>query len=424
MGAGSPGLPPGLLARAAAYLGCAPAAVSRAPGRANLIGEHTDYSLLPVLPLAIAPGTWVAGVARDTPAVAACSAQFPGAAALRRACPGQDVTAPWQRYLAGVLTQLAGLAPGRGAALYVEGDLPTAGGLSSSSSLTMGLLATLDALWGLGLDRAALVRAGVAAERAVGVESGGMDQTVIAWARAGAALRIDFSPPRTEAVPLPATLRLVVAYSGQAAPKGGAARQAYNHRVLGCRLAAALLGRALGRDPGAPPALGAVADAEGWAAALEDLPERATAHRVARELGLAPEALTRLQAGALDAQREVRVRAAARHVLGEARRVDQLQAALRGGDLPGLGQLLDASHRSLARDYGCSTGALDRLCAAMREAGALGARLTGAGFGGFAIAATVAERLPAVLAAAAAATGGPAFEVRASPGLWVTRPPR
>jgi galactokinase len=109
-------------------------------------------------------------------------------------------------------------------------------------------------------------------------------------------------------------------------------------------------------------------------------------------------------------------------VLGEARRVDLTERALADADLEGLGRLLDASHHSLARDFRCSTCRLDRLCQAMREAGALGARLTGAGFGGYALAAVPQARVAPVVEAARAATGGPAFEIRADAGLEVIAP--
>jgi galactokinase len=394
-----------------------PQVLARAPGRVNLVGEHTDYSLLPVLPLAIQRATWVALGASDDGLVLAESLQFEGPARLSRADPLAGVSAPWQRYLAGVLLELAGAAPGRGARILVHGDLPAGGGLSSSSSLTMGLLAALDGAWGLGLGSDGLVLRGIVAERHVGVESGGMDQTVIARARAGAALRIDFEPAGQRAVPLPAELALVAAHSGRAAPKGGAVQRAYNQRVLGCRLAAALLACELGLSAGTPPVLGRVAGHPGTAGLLPGLPGEASPAQVAAQTGVAASRLVRLTAGRLEPDAPVPVRAVARHVLGEARRVDRAERALLEGDLEALGVLLDRSHASLAGDFRCSTGALDRLCAAMRGAGALGARLTGAGFGGHALAACTPETLPAVLRAARQASGGAAFEVRASQGL-------
>jgi galactokinase len=389
-------------------------ALVRAPGRVNLIGEHTDYSDLPVLPIAMDRATWLAAAPRDDGVLRARSTRFEGEAILQP--DGAGGSAAWHRYLAGALAQLPDLAGGRGADLLVGGDLPTTGGLSSSSSFTVGLLASLNQIWELGLELDRLVELAIVAERHVGVESGGMDQTVIAHASAGTALRIDFAPPRVRRVPLPPELRVVVAYSGQEAPKGGSARDAYNERVIGCRLAAALLGHRLDREA---RVLGQVArDAD--AKMLTDLPERATPARVARELGVDPRPLVQFTAGAFDPEQPVPVRTFARHVLSEAERVDRAEAALAADDLEGFGGLLDASHHSLASDYRCSTEGLDRLCQAMRDAGALGARLTGAGFGGYALAAARPDRIDAVIDAAKACVRGPVFETFAADGLTVS----
>jgi galactokinase len=394
------------------------AALVRAPGRVNLIGEHTDYSDLPVLPIAMDRATLLAAAPRDDGVLRARSTRFEGEANLR--LDGTGGTAPWHRYIAGALAQLADRTTGRGvgADLFVGGDLPTTGGLSSSSSFTVGLLASLNLVWELGLELDRLVELAIVAERHVGVESGGMDQTVIAHARAGAALRIDFAPRQVQEVPLPEELRIVVAYSGQEAPKGGSARDAYNERVIGCRLAAALLGHRLGREA-LPRVLGQVAGAVD-PSMVSGLPELATAAAVADELGEDAQRLVQLTAGAFDPEQPVSVQAFARHVLSEAERVDGAEAALLAGDLEGFGSLLDASHHSLAHHYRCSTEGLDRLCQAMRDAGALGARLTGAGFGGYALAVARPDRLEAVKAAARRCVEGPVFETRASDGLAVS----
>jgi len=393
--------------------------LARAPGRINLIGEHTDYSLLPVLPLAIPLGTRVAAAPCGGGLVRASSRQFEVAARLDRGDLGELPETPWHRYLWGALKMLDQRgAAGQGAKLLVEGDLPTTGGLSSSSSFTMAVLLSLNELWALGLGAEELVELAIVAERQVGVESGGMDQTIIGLARRGAALRIDFDPPARRPVSLPADLRLVVAYSGEMAPKGGSARDAYNERVIGCRLAAGLLGARLGMDPGSPPVLGRLYGAAG-AEEIAALPEQSTAVRVAEEVGVEPGLLTRLTAGAFSEEAEVWVRPAARHVLSEAGRVDAAVQALGAYDLEGLGRLLDASQHSLATDYRCSSANLDRLCQAMRDGGALGARLTGAGFGGYAIAAATDKTVEAVLAAARSASPGPVFQATAAGGMEI-----
>ncbi|MFN7974247.1 MAG: galactokinase family protein [Acidobacteriota bacterium] len=379
-----------------------PAVVARAPGRVNLIGEHTDYSLLPVLPIAIGPSIRVAALPSDEGRVEAVSLAEPGDA--------------WQRYVRGALDLLPERPRGAGAKLMVGGDLPSMGGLSSSSALTVGVLAALDLLWALGLDRDELVRRAIAAERSVGIECGGMDQTVIVHGRAGMAVHVSFLPAELRHVPLPAELGIVAAHSGVAARKSGAAGDLYDARVIGCRIAAAMISADLGREAADPPVLGHVACAAGIGAAIGRLPDELTVLESALHLGVAAWPLARLSRGTFPEDVPVAIREPARHVIDEATRVGDAVLALVREDLAAFGSLLDASHASLQR-FGASTGELDRLVAAMRAAGAFGARLTGAGFGGFAIAAAPRANVAAVVDAAVRATGGPAFEVRAADGL-------
>lgn len=401
----------------AAY-GEPPAVVVRAPGRVNLIGEHTDYSHLPVLPIAIDRALYIAASATDDGLVEARSTSFEPPAQLAR----DDEAWPeprWHGYLAGALQEFRNVAPGRGARLLVHGDLPPESGLSSSSALTLGVMVALNAAWDAGIEAAVLARRAAAAERRTGVETGGMDQAVIALASPGAALRIGFSPFEVRPVALPKDLRLIIASSGEPAAKSGDARDAYNQRVIGARIAAVLLADQIGVEAGDPPRLRDVWGLDVVDVLVDELPEQASVREAARSVGLDAARLARLSAGVFDTQLKVPVRRTARHILSEADRVDAAEAALLEGDLVRFGKLLNQSHDSLRNDFRCSTPALDRLCAAMRRAGALGARLTGAGFGGFAVAAAREDAVPAIIEAAEKATGGPAFEVRASAGLEV-----
>ncbi|MGI8926436.1 MAG: galactokinase [Tepidiformaceae bacterium] len=404
-----------------ARFGEPPAVIVRAPGRVNLIGEHTDYAGLPVLPIAIDRAIHVAAGHGPTGMVEAQSATIAGAAALPRENPSAAVTAPWQRYLAGALLQLARADDEAqpGARLFIDGDLPLWGGLSSSSALTLGVLASLAQIWGISLEPDELVRRAILAERHVGVESGGMDQEAIVFARAGAALRIEFDPPGREFVRLPVGLALVAASSGEEAPKGGSARAGYNERVIGSRIAAVMLADQVGVDAGTPPRLSDVAGIDVVDVLVDELPERMSAQEAAHGAAVDVERIVRLTAGRFDSREKVPVKRPARHILAEAERVGFAAESLRAGNLIAFGALLNDSHKSLREDMRCSTPALDSLCAAMRAAGAFGARLTGAGFGGFAIAAVAPAGVDAVVAAALAATGGPAFPVAASAGLEV-----
>lgn len=401
-----------------AAFGRQPVVVARAPGRVNLIGEHTDYSGLPVLPIAIDRATWVAASANDTGTVEVRSDQFEPPACLARSDPGGGGRAPWHGYVAGALQELAAIAPGKGADVLVSSDLPAAGGLSSSSALTVGMIAALSTAWGAALPPEEVARLAVTAERHVGVETGGMDQQVIALAKAGHALRIDFLPPGTRQVPLPEGVRFIVAASGEDAPKGTAARDAYNERVVATRAAAVLLAHQLGFEiESDPPLLAQVADVDVVDLLVDELPEKASARAAARTAGVDVARLVTLTNAEFDPGLPLSIRRAARHVLSEAARVEAAEQALRAGNLKAFGALLNESHGSLRDDLRCSTAALDKVCAAMRKAGALGARLTGAGFGGYAVAAVPEGKDEAVIAAAIAATGGPAFTVVPSDGL-------
>jgi galactokinase len=382
----------------------------RAPGRVNLIGEHTDYMHLPVLPMAIQRGLTIRATAANEPGLVAHSTSRSGQVTVG---PDTPTDGGWERYLIGALRQLGEEAAGMGAELHIDGDLPHTGGLSSSSALTTGVLRALGTLWDLGLDDEEVVRRAIEAERIVGVESGGMDQTVIMFATAGTALRIDWAPPRRSPVPIPEVFRFVIGYSGDEAPKGESVRDEYNERVVSCRAAGLLLQDATGIDAGSPPRLHPFRDIDPVAAGL---PPTATAHDVAAGLGADVDLLVGLTSGRFAPDRPLRIARAAEHVLTEARRVDEAETALRAVDLSGLGRCFDASHSSL-QTYGVSTSSLDTVTAAARDAGAAGARLTGAGFGGWAVAVCGPDRVDAVAEAMAAAGTGLAFEVVASEGI-------
>ncbi len=378
-------------------------ATASAPGRVNLIGEHTDYSSLPVMPVAIQKRLRVTAEAIGDEVVEATSAMFSGVFRSDRA----DNPA-WSRYLEPVIA----LVEPMGARLTIDGDLPATGGLSSSSALSVALLAALLRLSGIEPEPDRLVDLAVRAERAVGVEGGAMDQTVIVHAVAGTALRIEFDPTARRPVPIPENVAFVAGYSGEPAPKGGSARDAYNARVVGTRTAALLLGFD-------PPVLGSVTAELGDV--LAELPEYAVPE---------PEAAL-LSKGRFSQTDPLPVRAWTRHVLSEARRVDAAEEALRQGEIEALGRLFDESHASLAGDFGVSTPGLEALVTAARAAGAAGARLTGAGLGGWAVAvchrdraSTVAEAMASVACPSTTATTWPACAPTATGISPTSRTPR
>jgi galactokinase len=203
-----------------------------------------------------------------------------------------------------------------------------------------------------------------------------------------------------------------VADSREEADKSGNVRAEYNRRVVECRLAARFLGLALTLN--GVRALGdVVKGVKDWNAAdlisalAQTAPERVDAGLVkaASQLGLTPEALAHELLGdsdprvALDLHGPLEILKRARHVLSETERVLQAVRELEAGRLAEMGALMNESHRSLAEDFNCSTSRLDRMVSCARGAGALGARLTGAGFGGSIVALCHADDAPGVIAA-------------------------
>ncbi len=387
--------------------GSAPSVLVRAPGRVNLIGDHTDYSLLPVMPMAIDRAVYVA-VGDGPEGVEVDSVRYPDPVHLELRGNRVELEG-WHRYAAAAMDTIGYVG---GAKVLVDSDLPSTGGLASSTALTIGMLSALGISAGDPPLREELPELALAAERSVGVEGGAMDQTIIALAEEGNALRIDFAPPTTAKIPIPGDIAVVVGYSGTPTPKGDQAAELHNVRIVAARAAALMLAHRSGRDAGFPPVLAAIRDADG----IDALPEQASAGEIAAEVGGDVDGLVVLTASTFDPTLPLPIRSVARHILSETERVDAGESALAAGDMSGLGRILDASHASL-RDFGVSSERLDALTVAMRDAGAWGARLTGTGFGGFVVTICPPDRVGDVTAAAEAATGGPSFRVEAAAGV-------
>lgn len=337
-----------------------PTLIVRAPGRVNLIGEHIDYLNLAVLPMALAHGISVGVRPRDDRVVRLESSMR---GAQRRTFTLQSRIPPyragdWGNYAKAVgqwMSERYGDI--RGADLALVSDLPVATGLSSSSALVVAAALSLLAANEIEVDRLELADELAMAERYVGTHSGGMDQAVSLGARAGAALRVEFAPLRATPVPVPPGWRFVVMSSTVVAPKSGSAREGYNTRRAESEEAVRRVGQALGLPPGEstyPRLL-----AEPGAAELLGVGERVLSADLLRRF---------------------------RHAVSEADRVRRAEAALRAADTREFGQLMSASHASLRDDYAVSCEELDRVTAIAERAGSAGARLTGAGFGGSAVA--------------------------------------
>ena len=346
--------------------------VARAPGRVNLIGEHIDYCGLSVLPMALRQGVRIAfhpRSDRETRLVNRDPRFAPSAFAVNASIPPAPA-GDWGNYARAAAQALAQRFRNlRGVDALVDSDLPIAAGLSSSSALVVAMALALMHANQVTVAPLELMELLGRGERYVGTAGGGMDQAIILGARAGCASRIDFHPLRLTPTAVPPDWQFIVAWSLVHAEKSGAARQSYNERTRQCDEARRLVATRLGqREDINYPALLA-------ATPVEQLLEVAGA--------TGSDVLARRF----------------RHVVTEGIRVRQAEAAMAAHDLAAFGLLLDASHQSLRGDYEVSRPELDRLVELAREAGAAGARLTGAGFGGSIVALCRAERAPEVIAA-------------------------
>jgi galactokinase len=347
----------------------------RAPGRVNLIGEHTDYSDGFCLPVAIDRECRIRVSRTTDPVVRARSAELGGTVEITldrgaRAAPGPR----WGRFVEGALRVVRerGHDVG-GTELAIHSTVPPGAGLSSSTALSVALvLALLPSDAPERADREAVARMALAAEvAATGVPGGLLDQMASLYGRAGHALLLDCRALTVDPVPIPSGIAILVVHSGI---ERELADSEYAARRAACEAAAAGIGVPALRD--------------------------ATAEQVADD-------------------------PIARHVVSENARVLACAAALRAGDLAEVGALLLAGHTSLRDDFRVSRPELDLLVAAFVEHGALGARLTGAGFGGCVVGLADASEASACLTSTLteyrARTGLPAtgFPVTATGGAGI-----
>lgn len=319
------------------------------PGRVNLIGEHIDYHNLPVLPMALDKRVELEWEAREDALVRAASEGFE-AREFRLDAPVEPwAPGDWGNYVkAAAAAALGKWSLKRGAALRVRSSLPVAAGLSSSTALmtacTLALLEANDVH--ASFDE--LMEVLPEGEYFVGTRGGGMDHAAVLGAREGCALLVEFEPVRIEPVPVPEGWTFLVADSGVKAEKSAAVKAEYNERRFAGQRAAERLGF--------------------------------TGIRQALEQAGAEELLRMARARLEGMERRCLL-----HVAGEAARVKNAVEAMRAADAERFGRLLNESHESLRDLLRVSCAELDRLVEAAQESGALGARLTGAGFGGAAV---------------------------------------
>ncbi|NJP46221.1 galactokinase [Actinacidiphila epipremni] len=342
-----------------------------APGRVNLIGEHTDYNDGFVLPFALAQTTRAAVARRDDGLLRVHSADMDdgvdgvgGVVELRVDDLAPGTSAGWATYPAAVLWTLREAGhPVGGADIHYTSTVPVGGGLSSSAALQVVTALALAELHGAAIARQELALLCQRSENVyVGAPVGVMDQTASACCTAGHALHLDVRGLTRRQVPLDlaaAGLTLLVA---DTRVKHAHSDGAYAKLRSGCEAAAAQLGLAALRD----------VPFDGLDAALEALPDE-------------------------------RLRRLTRHVVTENRRVEEVVALLDAGRVGDIGPLLTAGHASLRDDFQVSCAELDLVAGTALDAGALGARMTGGGFGGSVVALVPEERAGAVTQAVRAA---------------------
>ena len=328
--------------------GTAPDFIARAPGRVNLIGDHTDYNDGFVLPMAIDRAVWIALRSSEDGRVRVHSLDFDQRAEFDPdglpARPNGASAEGWSEYIRGIAWALKGAGlPARGWEGVVAGDVPLGAGLSSSAALELATMVAFAATGPLEWQPSTMARLAQRAENGwVGVNCGIMDQLISAAGEAEHALLIDCRSLGTRPVPIPDGVAVVVL---DTATRRGLVDSAYNERRRQCEAAAHFFGVAVLRD----------VDARTFAARSPELDET--------------------------------TRRRARHVVSENARTLAAADALSEGDLVRVGKLMNESHESLRSDFEVSRRELDvvvRLATERSEC--YGARMTGAGFGGCAVA--------------------------------------
>lgn len=419
--------------------GTDPAFIARSPGRVNIIGEHIDYSLYDVLPMAVGTDVLIAVTASDSFEIVKVSManvdskKFKSRAIQFSATGDISIDASthkWTNYFKagfqGALSLLRSKDPSlspKSMSILVDGTVPAGGGLSSSAAFVCAsALAVLHSNRPGPVGKKELVELAMVSERAVGVNSGGMDQAASVFSSRGNALSVAFSPDlHAEPIAFPKTtppITFMIAQSFVAADKHVTGPVCYNLRVVECTLAAeyiaadlnlelqddsAPLGRSLrglqtvyfGSNPSAKRAEVHETDAlEEMVGLVEkNLADESgyTREQIADTLHISvPELEKRYMTKFPVRASKFHLRQRALHVLKEAERVTRFKALLQN-KLPvendadllrQLGELMNDTQTSCREVYDCSCPELDELCEIAREAGAYGSRLTGAGWGG------------------------------------------
>jgi galactokinase len=331
-----------------AHFGIEPKAIASAPGRVNLIGEHTDYNEGFVLPLAIDHRVMMAASRRDDRALVVRSEEYAEDRAFDLATAPRVISRGWDGYVLGVVRALSELGDVPGMNVYIGSGLPVGAGLASSSALEIGLMRAICAIAAISWESERMIPLAQRVEvDFLGVRSGIMDQTAISLGRKGHAMLFDCRSLDIKHVPIPEDIAIVVMDTGM---RRTLSASEYNERRESCEAAVATIRRT---------------------------------HPSVRALRDVTRAILKSSEHALSATERRR----ATHVVRENGRPAAMAAALAAGDYGRAGTLLNESHASLRDLYEVSSQHLDIICETARQHPAcFGARMTGAGFGGCAIA--------------------------------------
>jgi N-acetylgalactosamine kinase len=402
--------------------GGGPDAYARSPGRVNLIGEHIDYEGYSVLPMAIGLDTIVAyRVKLGSSEVTVGNTNEKYTTKTFSNDPTQEVDVAslhWSNYVMcgykGVFDflkesgeetpELVGLE------LMIDGTVPTGSGLSSSSALCCAVAVAVMSAYGLNFTKGDIADFTCKCERYSGTQSGGMDQAISIMGQAGVAKLVDFNPISTNDVVLPDDAAFIIGNCLAVSNKAEGAHERYNLRVVECRLAAMVLGVKLGMTEEEAATVETLKEIENYLGSMsaakailaEHLHEGYYDAREIEEI-IGVEAFmnvfsTPASQAVLAHTQGYKLLSRAMHVFAEAGRVHLFAASCAMGvELNELGAYMNGSHESCRALYECSCPELDELVDAFRSSGALGARLTGAGWGGCAVALVHKDMVQTVL---------------------------
>ncbi|XP_078446670.1 mevalonate/galactokinase family protein isoform X2 [Wolffia australiana] len=402
-----------------------PEIFARAPGRVNLIGEHIDYEGYSVLPMAIRQDAVVAirkrpdaekvlriANVKDKYSMCTYAADPCQEVDLKNHKWGHYFICGYKGFYEYAKANKISVGEPVGLDVLIDGTVPTGSGLSSSAALVCSSTIAIMAVFGVneGIKKKEIAQLTCECERHIGTQSGGMDQAISIMAKPGFAELIDFNPIRASDVQLPAGGTFVIAHSLAESQKAVTAATNYNNRVVECRLAAIVLGIKLGmKTKEAIYKVKTLSDVEGLCVSyagdhghsdplfavkefLNEVPytkeeiERITEEDLSTIFANSPTSLDVLRAA-----KHFKLLQRACHVYSEAKRVFAFRDAVLSdlsdeGKLEKLGNLMNDSHHSCSVLYECSCPELEELVKTCKENGALGARLTGAGWGGCVVA--------------------------------------